>query len=115
MSFTSLKLSKSIKIRPPKILCLTDEKNNIIKVNQAFCQILGYSKEELIGQNPRIFKTAHQDKTLVEDIWNNLKINGTWSGDVYNKKSNGDLIALRSTITAIKIIYYNIRLSFYCF
>ena len=83
-------------------MIITDEKNNIIKVNQAFCQILGYSKEELIGQNPRIFKTAHQDKTLVEDIWNNLKINGTWSGDVYNKKSNGDLIALRSTITAIK-------------
>ena len=83
-------------------MIITDEKNNIIKVNQAFCQILGYSKEELIGQNPRIFKTAHQDKTLVEDIWNNLKTNGTWSGDVYNKKSNGDLIALRSTITAIK-------------
>ena len=83
-------------------MIITDEKNNIIKVNQAFCQILGYSKEELIGQNPRIFKTAHQDKTLVEDIWNNLKTNGTWSGDVYNKKANGDLIALRSTITSIK-------------
>ncbi|MCT7499118.1 diguanylate cyclase domain-containing protein [Aliarcobacter cryaerophilus] len=83
-------------------MIITDEKNNIIKVNQAFCQILGYSKEELIGQNPRIFKTAHQDKSLVEDIWNNLKINGTWSGDVYNKKANGDLIALRSTITSIK-------------
>ncbi len=83
-------------------MLITDDKNIIIKVNQAFCKILSYSKEELIGQNPRIFKTAHQDKTLVEDIWNNLKINGTWSGDVYNKKSNGDLIALRSTITAIK-------------
>ena len=83
-------------------MLITDDKNIIIKVNQAFCKILSYSKEELIGQNPRIFKTAHQDKTLVEDIWNNLKTNGTWSGDVYNKKSNGDLIALRSTITAIK-------------
>ena len=83
-------------------MLITDDKNIIIKVNQAFCKILSYSKEELIGQNPRIFKTAHQDKSLVEDIWNNLKINGTWSGDVYNKKSNGDLIALRSTITAIK-------------
>ena len=83
-------------------MLITDDKNIIIKVNQAFCKILSYSKEELIGQNPRIFKTAHQDKTLVEDIWNNLKINGTWSGDVYNKKANGDLIALRSTITSIK-------------
>ena len=53
-------------------------------------------------QNPRIFKTAHQDKTLVEDIWNNLKINGTWVEMFIIKKSNGDLIALRSTITSIK-------------
>ena len=83
-------------------MLITDDKNIIIKVNQAFCKILSYSKDELLGQNPRIFKTAHQDKSLVEDIWNNLKINGTWSGDVYNKKANGDLIALRSTITSIK-------------
>ncbi len=83
-------------------MLITDDKNIIIKVNQAFCKILSYSKEELIGQNPRIFKTAHQDKALIDKLWNNLKINGTWSGDVYNKKSNGDLIALRSTITAIK-------------
>ncbi len=83
-------------------MLITDDKNIIIKVNQAFCKILSYSKDELLGQNPRIFKTAHQDKALIDKLWNNLKINGTWSGDVYNKKSNGDLIALRSTITSIK-------------
>ncbi|MCT7908564.1 diguanylate cyclase [Arcobacter lacus] len=83
-------------------MIITDVYNNIVKVNQAFCKIMGYSKEEIIGQNPRIFKTAHQDKDFVENLWNNLKINGSWSGDVYNKKSNDEIIALKATITVIK-------------
>ncbi|MDN5082732.1 sensor domain-containing diguanylate cyclase [Aliarcobacter butzleri] len=83
-------------------MIITDVYNNIIKVNQAFCKIMGYSKEEIIGQNPRIFKTAHQDKEFVENLWNSLKINGNWSGDVYNKKANDEIIALKATITVIK-------------
>ncbi|PUE64712.1 sensor domain-containing diguanylate cyclase [Arcobacter lacus] len=83
-------------------MIITDVYNNIVKVNQAFCKIMGYSKEEIVGQNPRIFKTAHQDKDFVENLWNNLKINGSWSGDVYNKKSNDEIIALKATITVIK-------------
>ncbi|WWW11358.1 diguanylate cyclase [Arcobacter cryaerophilus gv. pseudocryaerophilus] len=83
-------------------MLITDDKNIIIKVNQAFCKILSYSKEELIGQNPRIFKTAHQDKALIDKLWNDLKINGTWTGDLYNRKSNGEIIALRATISVIR-------------
>ena len=83
-------------------MLITDDKNIIIKVNQAFCKILSYSKDELIGQNPRIFKTAHQDKVLIDKLWNDLKINGTWTGDLYNRKSNGEIIALRATISVIR-------------
>ena len=83
-------------------MLITDDKNIIIKVNQAFCKILSYSKDELLGQNPRIFKTAHQDKVLIDKLWNDLKINGTWTGDLYNRKSNGEIIALRATISVIR-------------
>ncbi|WNL12003.1 sensor domain-containing diguanylate cyclase [Aliarcobacter cryaerophilus] len=83
-------------------MLITDDKNIIIKVNQAFCKILSYSKDELLGQNPRIFKTAHQDKALIDKLWNDLKINGTWTGDLYNRKSNGEIIALRATISVIR-------------
>ncbi|WP_026804653.1 diguanylate cyclase domain-containing protein [Aliarcobacter lanthieri] len=83
-------------------MIITDNRNTIVKVNKAFCQIMGYSKDELLGQNPRIFKTAHQDRKFIENLWDDLKINGTWTGDVYNKKANGEIIALRSIITVIK-------------
>ena len=83
-------------------MLITDDKNLIIKVNQAFCKIMSYSKDELIGQNPRIFKTAHQDKGLIDKLWNDLKINGTWTGDLYNRKADGEIIALRATISVIR-------------
>ncbi|MFY9083664.1 diguanylate cyclase domain-containing protein [Aliarcobacter cryaerophilus] len=83
-------------------MLITDDKNIIIKVNQAFCKIMSYSKDELLGQNPRIFKTAHQDKVLIDRLWNDLKINGTWTGDLYNRKADGEIIALRATISVIR-------------
>jgi diguanylate cyclase (GGDEF)-like protein/PAS domain S-box-containing protein len=86
-------------------MIITNEIGQIIKVNQAFCTTMGFSKEEIIGKNPRIFKSLHQDKKFVDILWSDLKVKGFWSGEVYNKKANDEIIPLRSTITAIKNNY----------
>lgn len=86
-------------------MIITNEMGQIIKVNQAFCTAMGFSKEEIIGKNPRIFKSLHQDKKFVNMLWSDLKVKGFWSGEVYNKKANDEIIPLRSTITAIKNNY----------
>lgn len=83
-------------------MLITNNVGEIVKVNQAFCNAMGYARDDILGQNPRIFKSVHQDKKFGDDLWNELKIKGFWSGEVYNKKANGDIIPLRSTITAIK-------------
>ena len=83
-------------------MLITDIQGCIVRVNQAFCSIMGYTKDELIGQNPKIFKTPHQDQKFIEDLWNSLKIDGFWTGELYNKKSNDEIIPLKGTITAIK-------------
>ncbi len=83
-------------------MIITNDLGDIVKVNQAFCNVMGYSKIEIIGQNPRIFKSVHQDKKFADELWNSLKVQGFWSGEVINKKANDELIPLRSTITAIK-------------
>jgi len=83
-------------------MLITDIQGRIVRVNQAFCSIMGYTKDELIGQNPKIFKTPHQDQKFIEDLWNSLKIDGYWTGELYNKKSNDEIIPLKGTITAIK-------------
>ena len=83
-------------------MIITNNVGEIIKVNQAFCTAMGYAKEEILGKNPRIFKSGHQDKRFGDELWNDLRVKGFWSGEVYNKKANNEIIPLRSTITAIK-------------
>ncbi len=83
-------------------MLITSTSGEIVKVNQSFCSIMGYSKDELIGKNPRIFKTAHQDFKFIEDMWNSLRIVGFWAGELYNKKANDEIIPLKATINAIK-------------
>lgn len=83
-------------------MIITNDVGEIVKVNQAFCSTMGFAKDEIIGKNPRIFKSVHQDKNFGDSLWNDLKVKGFWSGEVYNKKANDEIIPLRSTITAIK-------------
>ena len=74
----------------------------VLNANQKFADMFGYSKDEIIGKNPRIFKSIHFDKSFRETLSSSLKIKGFWSGEIYNKKANDEIIPLRSTITAIK-------------
>ena len=83
-------------------MLITNNVGEIVKVNQAFSTSMGYAKEDILGKNPRIFKSGHQDKKFGDELWNDLKVKGSWSGEVYNRKANGDIIPLRSTITAMK-------------
>ena len=92
--------SYSFDVAEPMII--TDTKGNIVKVNQSFCSIMGYEKDEVLGKNPRMFKTAHQDIKFIENMWNNIRIDGFWTGELYNKKANDEIIPLKATINAIK-------------
>jgi diguanylate cyclase (GGDEF)-like protein/PAS domain S-box-containing protein len=83
-------------------MIITNNAGEIIKVNQAFCTTMGYAREEILGKNPRIFKSGHQNSKFGDELWNSLRIQGFWSGEVYNRKANDEIIPLRSTITAIK-------------
>ncbi|RXJ96663.1 diguanylate cyclase [Arcobacter sp. AHV-9/2010] len=83
-------------------MIITDKRNNIIKANHAFLKIMGYERADILGKNPRIFKTAHQDFTSAKKLWETLLSKGYWSGEVYNRKANGEIIALKGTITVVK-------------
>lgn len=86
-------------------MIITNETGEIIKVNQAFCTTMGFAREDIVGKNPRIFKSLHQDKKFADTLWNDLKVKGFWSGEVYNKKANEEILPLRTTVTAIKNNY----------
>jgi len=70
---------------------ITDNKGIIIEVNEAFCNLTGYTSEELLGQSHGMLKSGNLDKELYEDLWETLKENKSWNGELENIKKNGQL------------------------
>ncbi len=68
----------------------TDLKGNITYVSDAFCDISGYSKEELLGKPHNIVRHPDVSKEFYKDMWATIKSGKNFSGEVKNKKKNGD-------------------------
>ncbi len=83
-------------------MLITDEHVSIINANQAFCNVMGYTKKDILGKNPNMFKSKYHDKQFYHALWDEIQEKGSWSGEIYNTMKNKKLIPLRSTITAIK-------------
>ncbi len=85
----------------PVAIVVTDPEGGIEYVNAKFCAISGYTKQEALGQNPRILKSGEQPAEMYEDLWATITSGGTWSGEFHNKKKNGELYWEDATIGPI--------------
>ena len=83
-------------------IVITDSKSNIIRVNRAFTDITGYSLEEVLGKNPRIMSSGRQDKTFYIEMWQQLLHTGSWAGEIWDRRKNGQVYPKWLTITAVK-------------
>jgi PAS domain S-box-containing protein len=83
-------------------ILITDAQANILRANKMFLKISGYSPEELIGKNPRIFKTGRYGSDYYHRMWNDLLHKGYWSGETRIKDKRGDDFAMEMVITAVK-------------
>jgi diguanylate cyclase (GGDEF)-like protein/PAS domain S-box-containing protein len=82
-------------------IIITDTQIQIIDVNPAFCEISGYSREEVIGKNPQFLNSGKYEPTFYENILNQVKQQGHWQGEVWNCKKNGDQYASLMSISAL--------------
>jgi PAS domain S-box-containing protein len=83
-------------------IMITNSKNEIIDVNHSFCKTTGYSYEDVIGKNPSILKSNIKESDFYKQMWQELKDNGSWHGEITNKKKNGELYEEYLNINTIK-------------
>jgi diguanylate cyclase (GGDEF)-like protein/PAS domain S-box-containing protein len=79
-------------------ITITDPQGLIVDVNQAFCDITGYQRDEVIGKNPSLLKSEHQSPEFYSAMWSELIALGHWHGEIWNRKKNGELL----TISAVR-------------
>ena len=84
-----LRLAASVFTHCHEGIMIADADGLIVDVNQAFSRITGYSREEVLGRNPRILKSEHHDTAFYADLWRDLSINNFWSGEIWNRRKNG--------------------------
>ncbi len=96
------KLSASVFTHAREGIMITEVDGTIINVNDSFTRITGYSRAEVLGQNPRLLKSGHQDTAYYEAMWRSIKDNGHWYGEVWNRKKNGEVYAEMQTISAVR-------------
>lgn len=97
-----LQLAASVFTHAREGIVITDPDGKIIDVNTTFSEITGYSREEAIGSSPRILKSEKQPPAFYTDLWNDLIDKGYWSGEIWNRKKNGDIYPELLTISAVR-------------
>jgi diguanylate cyclase (GGDEF)-like protein/PAS domain S-box-containing protein len=71
-------------------ISITDADGNIIAVNQAFTDITGYQASEVLNQNPRILRSERHGPEFYQDMWQSLLQKGSWVGEIWNRRANGE-------------------------
>ncbi|MGB5965684.1 MAG: diguanylate cyclase [Sulfurimonadaceae bacterium] len=90
-------------------IVITDVKNQIINVNQAFTDITGFSEDEVLGKDPKILKSSIHDKTFYQQMWEKINDDGYWQGEIKNRRKNDELYIEWLSITAIKDLRGNVQ------
>jgi PAS domain S-box-containing protein len=94
------KLSRAIEQNPSSVF-ITNRSGDIEYVNPSFSAMTGYASEDVIGHNPRMFKTGENLEETYRGLWSTITGGGTWRGELRNKGKTGDLHWVRATISPI--------------
>jgi len=97
-----LELAASVFVNAKESITITDSDGIILDVNETFESTTGYSREEVIGKNPRILQSGRQSPQFYQDMWQALLKEGYWFGEVWNRRKSGEFYAEMKTVSAVR-------------
>lgn len=97
-----LKRAASVFTHAHEGIMITDASAAITEVNDSFSRITGYSSEEVLGHNPRIFQSGRHLPEFYTEMWGKLITQGYWEGEIWNHRKNGEIYPSMLTISAVK-------------
>ena len=80
---------------------ITDSDARILEVNPAYCQITGYSRQEVLGKSPNITRSDRHDPEFYRGMWQSLNAKGEWSGEIWDRRKNGEVFPKWLSINAV--------------
>lgn len=96
-----LKLAHTVYQHSNDGIVVCDENNCIKAVNPTFTKVTGYSEQEVIGKTPKVLSSGRQSADFYAEMWNVILTDGTWQGEIWNRKKNGEEYAEWLTINTI--------------
>jgi PAS domain S-box-containing protein len=82
-------------------IIVTDSNKAILRINQAFTRIYGYSIEEVIGTTPSILQSGQNSAEFYEGMWDKLLREKHWAGEIWDRRKNGEVFPVRLTISTV--------------
>ena len=95
-----LQLAASVFASASEGITITDRRGTILNVNAAFSRLTGYSREEVIGRNPRLLSSGRQNAQFYQQMWQSISNTGSWQGEIWNRRKSGEIYPEWLTIAA---------------
>ncbi len=96
-----LQLAALVYENSSEAMMITDGDNRIIGINPAFTRTTGYVLEEVLGKTPRFLNSGRQDAGFYQAMWDAIKTDGRWQGEMWNRRKNGEIYAEWQSINTI--------------
>ncbi len=83
-------------------IMVTDAKRRITMVNRAFCEMSGYSEDELLGQSPAMLRSGRNKRNFYTAMWRSIRETGYWQGEIWDRRKDGELLPVLLSINALR-------------
>jgi diguanylate cyclase (GGDEF)-like protein/PAS domain S-box-containing protein len=98
---SDLRLAARVFETSTEAILIADSQNRILTVNKAFSDSTGYAEEELVGNTPSLLASGRHSRNFYDEMWKILREHGKWSGEIWNRRKNGEIFPEWLTISVM--------------